>query len=108
MPKFIAQITRYGYSYCKDIEEIKYDMGNSYEFKKSIGIKSFYDIAIHDAQGAIIGFVAVQWNEIMPEVNKIDLDNLAWYLEEEVKKLTIVDEYLKHKRSFRLFKKKAR
>ena len=30
-----------GYSMCKDIEEIKDDMGNSYEFKKSIGIKSF-------------------------------------------------------------------
>ena len=38
MPKFINDITKKGYSMCKDIEEIKDDMGNSYEFKKSIGI----------------------------------------------------------------------
>ena len=34
MPKFIAKITRDGFTWCKDIEEIRYDMGNSYEFKK--------------------------------------------------------------------------
>ena len=33
MPRFIAAITREGFTWCKDIEEIRYDMGNSYEFK---------------------------------------------------------------------------
>lgn len=105
MPKFISSITKDGHAFCKDIEEIKYDMGNSYEFKKSIGIQSFYDIAIKDVDGNIIGFVAVQWNSPMPEdINTLDLEHLAWYMEEAVKKLTELNKKPK-KRSF--FKRKA-
>ncbi len=105
MPKFISAITKEGRSYCHNIEEIKYDMGNSYEFKKSIGIKSFYDIAIKDVNGNVIGFVAVQWNEEMPtDINMLDIEHLAWYMEEAVKRLTALGQS-KKKRSF--FKRKA-
>ena len=38
MPKLIQDITTKEYAYCRDIELIKGDMGNSYEFKKSIGV----------------------------------------------------------------------
>ena len=89
MPRFIASITRDGFAWCKDIEEIRYDMGNSYEFKKSIGIKAFYDVAIKDECGNVIGFVAVQWNETMPtDIDIKNIDHLAWHMEEAVKKLT--------------------
>ena len=53
-------------AYCSDIENIKGDMGNSYEFKKSIGVHSFFDIPLHDDNGIIIGFVAVHWNNPIP------------------------------------------
>lgn len=103
MPKLIHQITVDGVSICRDIEDIKNDMGNSYEFKKSLGIKSFYDIAIHNTVGDTIGFVAVQWNNRMPDdVNPETVKHLAWFLEEEVKKLTVVDKKTK-KHFFGLF-----
>lgn len=93
MPKFIAQITCDGFAWCKDIEEIRYDMGNSYEFKKSIGIKSFYDVAIRDENNNVIGFVAVQWHEIMPtDIDVKNIDHLAWHMEEAVKKLTALSK----------------
>lgn len=105
MPRFIASITREGFTWCKDIEEIKYDMGNSYEFKKSIGIKAFYDVAIKDECGNVVGFVAVQWQHEMPtDIDVKNIDHLAWHMEEAVKKLTALGK--ERNKSFSLFKKK--
>lgn len=105
MPRFIASITREGFTWCKDIEEIKYDMGNSYEFKKSIGIKAFYDVAIKDECGNVVGFVAVQWQDDMPtDIDVKNIDHLAWHMEEAVKKLTALGK--ERNKSFSLFKKK--
>ena len=105
MPRFIASITREGFTWCKDIEEIKYDMGNSYEFKKSIGIKAFYDVAIKDECGNVVGFVAVQWQDAMPtDIDVKNIDHLAWHMEEAVKKLTALGK--ERNKSFSLFKKK--
>lgn len=111
MPKFIAKITRDGFTWCKDIEEIRYDMGNSYEFKKSIGIKAFYDVAIRDVQGNVVGFVAVQWNEVMPtDIDVKNIDHLAWHMEEAVKKLTALSCKDCNKKSLleTILKKKAK
>lgn len=105
MPRFIAAITREGFTWCKDIEEIKYDMGNSYEFKKSIGIKAFYDVAIKDECGNVVGFVAVQWQHEMPtDIDVKNIDHLAWHMEEAVKKLTALGK--KQNKTFSIFKKK--
>lgn len=107
MPRFIASITRDGFAWCKDIEEIRYDMGNSYEFKKSIGIKAFYDVAIKDDCGNVIGFVAVQWNDTMPtDIDIKNIDHLAWHMEEAVKRLTNL--HCKKKSKFHLFKKREK
>ena len=92
MPHFVAAITNDGQTFCRDLEDIKGKMGSSYEFKKSLGIKSFYDVAIRDAEGNTIGFVAVQWNTVMPD--DIDTQNilkLAGYLESSIKKLVQSD-----------------
>lgn len=106
MPKFINDITKKGYSMCKNIEEIKNDMGNSYEFKKSIGIKSFYDIAIRDKDNNVIGFVAVQWNETMPDdIDKKTVEHLAWYLEESVKRMMLNEAKIKKYKNHWLFRK---
>ena len=93
MPQLIHQITEEGYCVCRDIEDINKDMPNSYQFKKSLGIKSFYDVAIRDKNNAVIGFVAVQWNTLMPEnVDIEEIKHLAWFLEEKVKELTSIDK----------------
>ena len=105
MPRFIAAITREGFTWCKDIEEIRYDMGNSYEFKKSIGIKAFYDVAIKDECDNVVGFVAVQWQHEMPtDIDVKNIDHLAWHMEEAVKKLTALGKG--DKKKFTLFSKK--
>ena len=104
MPKLIHDITTKDYAYCPDIELIKGDMGNSYEFKKSIGVKSFFDIPLHDKEGTIIGFVAVHWNNpIPPHINlekdyKDELFHLAWKLEEKIHELTQADAKMKSKK----------
>lgn len=105
MPRFIAAITREGFTWCKDIEEIRYDMGNSYEFKKAIGIKAFYDVAIKDDCGNVVGFVAVQWQHEMPtDIDVKNIDHLAWHMEEAVKKLTALGK--NNTKKFTLFSKK--
>ena len=97
---FVAAITTDGYVVCKDLEEIKGKMGSSYEFKKSLGIKSFYDVAIKDKEGNIIGFVAVQWNTTMPEdTDTQNIIKLTGYLESSIKKLTQSDKKNKRKRN---------
>jgi hypothetical protein len=106
MPKLIQDITTKDYTYCSDIEKIKGDMGNSYEFKKSIGIKSFFDVAIRDKDNNVIGFVAVQWNEVMPEnVDKKTVEHLAWYLEESVKRMMLNEANIKRHEKHWLFRK---
>ena len=104
IPKLIQDITTKDYTYCSDIEKIKGDMGNSYEFKKSIGVHSFYDVPLHDAQGTIIGFVAIHWNNpIPPHVNlerdyKDEIFHMAWKLEEMIKELTCMDATAKKRK----------
>ena len=79
-------------------------MGNSYEFKKSIGVHSFFDIPLHDDNGIIIGFVAVHWNNPIPphvhleEDYKDELFHMAWKLEEMIKELTAMDSDAKKRK----------
>lgn len=108
MPRFIAEITNKGEAICKNIEEIKNEMGNTYEFKRALGIKSYYDMAIRDKEGEVCGFVAVQWNKTMPEdVNVEEIKKLTWYLEEKVKLLTRTDDEVK-KENRRLLKRNSK
>lgn len=112
MPQFIHAITTQESVNCKDIEELKNTMSNTYSFKKSLGIRAFYDVPIRDDKGNIIGFVAVQWNREMPddaENYRAIVDNhvkhLAWSLEESIKKITAMEySHLENKR--KLFKRK--
>ncbi len=98
MPAFISKLTQEGKIVCPDIEEIKDTMGNTYAFKKYLGLGSFYDVAIRDAHGNIIGFVAVQWNGKMPKnLDESEITRLAWYLEDCVRRLTNLDHEEKKK-----------
>lgn len=86
MPRFINKITTEGKFYCDDIEKIKDSMASTYEFKNNLGIKSFYDVAIKNSEGNIIGFVAVQWDkETTPKINEQEIMKLAWLIEEKLK-----------------------
>lgn len=85
MPKFINQITTNGMFKCRDIETLKDDMPSTYAFKHEIGIKSFYDTAIRNTNGNIIGFVAIQWDEgTIPKIDEDEIKKLVWYIEEHI------------------------
>lgn len=97
MPKLIYEITHNGHSECSSIEDIKNDKGNTYEFKKSIDVQSYYDVAIRDREHNIIGFVAVEWATDRPEDIDINqINKLAWFLEDKVQE--IVKESSKKKK----------
>ena len=48
--------------YIRDLEEIKESMPFTYQIKHNQGIKSFYDIILHNKNGDPIGFLGVQYN----------------------------------------------
>ncbi len=101
MPNYLADIINNGYSYCSNIENIKGTMNSTYSFKQNLGIHAYYDRAVKDEEGNIIGFVAVEWNNPIPahihllEDYGDELDRLAWYLEEAIKRLVEIDTKIK-------------
>lgn len=87
MPKFIHKITTEGKFICNNIDDIKNDMVSTYEFKKNIGIKSFYDVAICNKLGNVIGFIAIQWDRnTKANVDEDEIKKLVWFVEEHIHK----------------------
>ena len=87
MPRFIHKITTEGKFICDNIENIKNDMISTYEFKKNIGIKSFYDVAIRNKLGNVIGFIAIQWDKnTKANIDEDEIKKLVWFVEERILK----------------------
>jgi hypothetical protein len=87
MPRFIHKITTEGKFICDNIENIKNDMISTYEFKKNIGIKSFYDVAIRNKLGNVIGFIAIQWDKnTKVNIDEDEIKKLVWFVEERILK----------------------
>ena len=85
MPSFVNKIMRDGKFMCEDLESIKDNMASTYNFKKALNIKSFYDVAIKNRDGEIIGFIAIHW--FKKENMKVEEDvvkQLVWYVEEHL------------------------
>ena len=87
MPKFIQEIMDNGKFVCTDIEKIKDTMPSTYNFKKNIKIDAFYDVAINNNYGEIIGFIAIHWfNKNNFRTDSQVIDKLVWYASEHLKK----------------------
>lgn len=85
MPSFVNKIMKDGKFVCEDLEDLKDTLPSTYNFKKALNIKTFYDIAIKNREGEIIGFVAIHW--FKKENMKIEEDvikQLVWYVEEHL------------------------
>lgn len=85
MPSFVNKIMKDGKFVCEDLEDLKDTLPSTYNFKKALNIKTFYDIAIKNQEGEIIGFVAIHW--FKKENMKIEEDvikQLVWYVEEHL------------------------
>lgn len=86
MPKFIHKITNEGQFICDDLNKIKDDMPSTHAFKRELGVHAFYDVAIRNAAGNIIGFVAIQWdNGTTPDMNEDEIKKLVWYIEDRIR-----------------------
>lgn len=85
MPRFINRITTKGSFYCSNIDTIKEEMPSTYAFKRELGVVAFYDVAIRNASGNIIGFVAIQWDhDTSPRIDEDEIKRLVWYIEERI------------------------
>ena len=81
----VHEITEEGKFICKDLDELKETMPSTYNFKKSIDVDSFCDIAIHNKEGNTIGFIAIHWfNKENMKVDKDTINQLVWYAEEHL------------------------
>ena len=59
--KFVNKILNDEKFEVKKLEDIKEEMPATYQLKKDMQLNSFYDIAIKNKQGEVIGFLAVQF-----------------------------------------------
>lgn len=85
MPKFINKITQDGKFVCEDITKLKEDMPSTHAFKRELGVKAFYDVAIRNVSGNIIGFVAIQWDKgTTLSINEDEIKKLVWFIEERL------------------------
>ena len=61
-------------------------MPSTHAFKRELGVRSFYDIAIRNSNGNIIGFIAIQWDDgTVPVVNEDEIKKLVWYIEDRIR-----------------------
>lgn len=89
LPVFIKTLLDNDKLYVEDIEDIKTNMTSTYNFKKSMGIKSFYDIVIHNEDNEPVGFVAVQYcHKKSKLINEDVLKKFAWFVETKLFELS--------------------
>lgn len=85
MPRFINKVTTEGLFHCEDIANIKDQMPSTHAFKREIGIKEFYDVAIRNASGCVIGFVAIHWGkDSKPNIDELEIHKLVGFVEEKI------------------------
>ena len=59
--KFVNKILNDETFEVKKLEDIKEEMPATYQLKRDMQLNSFYDLAIKNKQGEVIGFLAVQF-----------------------------------------------
>lgn len=85
MPLFVDKIIKENKFVCEDLEDLRDIMPSTYNFKKSINVKSFYDVAIKNKDGKVIGFVAIHWfKKSNVKIDEDVIKQLVWYVEEHL------------------------
>ena len=87
MPLFVNELMQNCKFVCTDLEKIKETMSSTNNFKHALKIQSFYDVAIKNKSGDVIGFVAIHWFKKENMIKNEDMINrLAWFVEDHMKK----------------------
>jgi hypothetical protein len=85
IPVFIRVLLDKGMLLVKDLEDIKATMPSTYELKKAMGVKSFYDYVIRNSVGEPVGFVAVQFCDGDSHfINEDAVKKFAWFVENKL------------------------
>ena len=85
MPLFVDKIIKENKFICEDLEDLKDAMPSTYNFKKALNIKSFYDVAIKNKDDKVIGFVAIHWfKKSNVKIDEDVIKQLVWYVEEHL------------------------
>lgn len=88
IPNFLKELLDNGEILVKDLEDIKSTMPSTYNLKKSMDIKAFYDVVIHNDNNEPIGFVAVQFcRDNIKKINKDAVKKFAWFLEHKLSEM---------------------
>lgn len=88
MPTFIKTLLDQEELLVKDLEDIKETMPSTYNLKKSMNIKAFYDFIIHNGKGEPVGFVAVQFcGTDIKRINKDAVKRFAWFVESKLSEM---------------------
>ena len=92
IPQFIETLLNKEELKINDLENIKESMTSTYHLKKDQGVRSFYDIVIHNKAKEPIGFLAIQYlTENKVEFNndeKNEILKLKFFIEENLEKMT--------------------
>ena len=85
--KFVNKILNDEKFEVKNLEEIKEDMPATYQLKRDMNLNSFYDLAIKNKRGEVIGFLAVQFVKnpynVKTEKDKEAILKLKFLIEEK-------------------------
>lgn len=89
IPTFIQKILNDGELFIDNLEDIKDTMPGTYNLKKSMGIYSFYDVAIYNENKEPIGFVAVQFcsKKDCKNIDKDIIKKFAWFVESKLSEM---------------------
>lgn len=88
IPNFLKELLDNGELLVKDLEDIKTTMPSTYNLKKSMDIKAFYDVVIHNDNNEPIGFVAVHYcGDTIKRMNKDAVKKFAWFLENKLSEM---------------------
>lgn len=92
IPQFVETLLNKEQLKVNDIEDIKENMNSTYHLKKDQGVRSFFDIVIHNKDKEPIGFLAIQYlteskvKFTTSEMNEIL--KLKFFIEENLEKMT--------------------
>lgn len=92
IPQFVETLLNKEQLKVNDLEDIKENMNSTYHLKKDQGVRSFFDIVIHNKDKEPIGFLAIQYleeNKVAFNQNEMnEILKLKFFIEENLEKMT--------------------
>lgn len=92
IPQFVETLLNKEELKINNLEDIKENMNSTYHLKKDQGVRSFFDVVIHNKNKEPIGFLAVQYlteNKVNFSHNELnEILKLKFFIEENLEKMT--------------------